>query len=367
MISSSLIPTWRVIMFRWIAVNSIASAAASGLWGSLLVVALLAAGDRPAAAAQIASGPATMCAPALARPQDQLWLVSQRGLGCSPAGASPSELHYWHYIPGAGWQAATSSDFFASDDPGTLTQIWIHGNQISHARAFSVGWTVYTSLARRATNEQPLRFVIWSWPSDKVRGPFQDVRVKAARTLPASFHLARFIDAIQSDVHVGLTAYSFGGRIVLGALHLLGGGSLNGQTVAFQNVAARPLMDVVLIASATDNDWLLPGHARGKALKVVNRMLLVRNSCDKVLRFYHWLYGRRSCAEALGRIGMGGLGQLGADQSKIAQFDACCLVGPDHYWANYFASPAIVGRLLPYIFPTPGSALPAPASAAAAE
>jgi hypothetical protein len=339
-------------MFRRISAKSIAPAAMPGLWGSLVVVALLAAGNPLPAAVQAASG-ATACAPNLARPQDQLWLVSQRGLGCAPGGASPTKLHYWHYVPGTGWQAATSAEFFASDDPGTLTQIWIHGNQIEHARAFQVGWTVYTSLARRATSEQPLRFVIWSWPSDKVGGPLQDVRVKAGYTLPAAFHLARFIDGIRSDVHVGLTAYSFGARIALGALQLLGGGTLNGQTIPLETAATRPAMDVVLIAAATDNDWLLPGHARGKALKVVNRMLLVRNSCDKVLRFYRWLYGRRSCAQALGAIGMGGLWQLGADQGKIAQFDACCLVGADHYWANYFASPAIVGRILPYIFATP--------------
>ncbi|HEX4142570.1 MAG TPA: hypothetical protein VHY91_03395 [Pirellulales bacterium] len=353
-------------MFRRISLQSTSLAATSGLWRSLLVAALLVAGDRIAAAAQTA---AALCAPALVRPQDDLWLVSQRGLGCSPAGVLPSALHYWHYVPGAGWQKATSADFFASDDPGTLTQIWIHGNQIEHSRAFGVGWTVYTSLARRATSEQPLRFVIWSWPSDKVGGPLEDVRVKAGYTLPAAFHLARFIDAIQSDVHVGLTAYSFGGRIVEGALQLLAGGALNGRTIAL-NSAARPLMDVVLIAAAADSDWLLPRHARGQALKVVNRMLLVRNSCDKVLRFYHWLYGRGSCAEAVGYIGMGGLAQLGAGQGRIAQFDACCLVGAEHYWANYFASPAVVGRLLPYVFPAPpataGATNTAPPSAAQA-
>ncbi len=59
-----------------------------------------------------------------------------------------------------------------------------------------------------------------------------------------------------------------------------------------------------------------------------------------------------SCADGLGIRRHGRARQLGADQGKIAQFDACCLVGPDHYWANYFASPAVVGRLLPYIFST---------------
>ena len=33
-------------------------------------------------------------------------------------------------------------------------------------------------------------------------------------------------------------------------------------------------------------------------------MLLVHNSCDKVLRLYHLLYGRRSCVEALGHVGL---------------------------------------------------------------
>ncbi|HTU25269.1 MAG TPA: hypothetical protein VMF30_07730 [Pirellulales bacterium] len=308
----------------------------------LAAVALVLAGDPLFAVA----GPSS--APPLARPQDDLWLVSQRGLACTPGGADPSTLRYWHYIPGAGWQPATSDQFFASDDPGVLTQIWIHGNQIDHAGAFGVGWTVYSALARAATSEQPLRFVIWSWPSDKVGGPLQDVREKAARTLPASFHLARFIDAINPGVHIGLTAYSFGARVAMGALHLLGGGRLNGQTIAAH---ARPPIDVVLIAAATDSDWLLPGHARSQTLKVTGRILLVRNSCDKVLRFYRWLYGRRSCAEALGHAGMGGLNLLGADRGKIAQFDACCLVGSEHYWRNYFTSPTIVGRMLPYVFP----------------
>jgi hypothetical protein len=350
-------------MIRGIVANSFARPMFFGLSGSLLLVALLAGLNPPPALGQTTPN---RCAPDLARPQDQLWLVSARGVGCTAGGVDPKALHYWHYVPGLGWQRSSSEEFFASDDPGTLTQIWIHGNQIEQSGAFGVGWTVYNSLARRATIDQPLRFVIWSWPSERFGGLAQDVREKAARTGPAAFHLARFIDAIHSDVHVGLIGYSFGARIAVGSLQLLAGGPLNGRTIPLQTAHTRPAIDVVLIAAAVDSGSLLPGCSGGKALSVVNRLLLVNNSCDKVLRFYRFLYGRRSGVEALGRDGLA-IGMLGANARKVSQFDACCLVGPEHYWANYFASPAVTGRILPYIFnlPTGIAAKPADKPAAA--
>jgi hypothetical protein len=279
-------------------------------------------------------------------------LVSDRSLGCADVDARATNLNYWHYEPGRGWQAATAADFHAADDPMAVTHLWIHGNQIDHSYAFQVGWTAYGAIARQTTDARPLRFVIWSWPSDKIDGgPIEDVRVKAARTGTSSLHLARFIDAMSSDVPVSITAYSFGARIATGALHLMGGGSINGRTLALTTAAKRPRLDVVLIAAALDNDWLLPGHCHGRALSMVNRMLLVINSCDRVLQRYHWLYGRRSCAEALGYTGLAGANQLGADRAKITQFDACCIAGPEHDWSHYWCSPAIVARILPLVFP----------------
>jgi hypothetical protein len=93
---------------------------------------------------------------------------------------------------------------------------------------------------------------------------------------------------------------------------------------------------------------------------MTERMLLVDNGCDRALERYHWLYGLRSCAEALGYTGVVGAGQLGAARSKIAQFDACCYVGPEHNWANYFAQPSVVARMASYVLlPTTGAELPA--------
>jgi hypothetical protein len=39
-----------------------------------------------------------------------------------------------------------------------------------------------------------------------------------------------------------------------------------------------------------------------------------------------------------------------ADQAKIRQFDACCMVGSEHDWRLYWNNRAIVARLVPYVF-----------------
>jgi hypothetical protein len=343
-------------MIRGILSNSFVRPTRFGCWGPLVLTALVACANSTTTYAKSVTAPSA-CAPELARPQDQLWLVSARHLGCAAAGVAPEKLGYWHYLPGVGWQRSTSQEFLASDDPAAITQIWIHGNQIEASGAFEVGWTVYSSVARRAISERPLRFVIWSWPSEKVGRLLEDAQEKAARTGPAAFNLARFIDQIHSDVQVGLIGYSYGARVVIGSLQLLAGGNLNGRAIPLQNAAARRPIDVVLIAAAADSGTLLPGRSGGRALDVTGRMLLVENSCDQALRFYHFLYGRRSCVEALGRVGVGYTGQLGANGAKITQFDACCMVGSEHYWANYFASSSVMGRIEPLVFsPDAGSA-----------
>ncbi len=299
--------------FRLIYMKRITIAALS------LVAILLAVGCAEGAIGADPCAPAVVAAPCetLPRAQDQLWLVSDRSLGCADVDSRGTNLHYWRYEPGQGWQAAGSAAFFAADDPAMVTQLWIHGNRISHSYAFQVGWTAYSAIVRQTADPRPLRFVIWSWPSERIDGgPLEDVRVKADRAGPSALHLARFIDAFQGDVQVTITGYSFGARIATGALHVMNGGSLNGRRLAMQTASTRPRLDVALLAAALDSDWILPGHCHGQALGMVNRMLLVTNSCDQVLTRYHLLYGLRSCAEALGCTGLVGGNQLGAGEPR---------------------------------------------------
>ena len=104
-----------------------------------------------------------------------------------------------------------------------------------------------------------------------------------------------------ADVPVCLVGYSFGARTATGALELLAGGSIAGQTLP-ATVAARRTFRVVLLAAASDADCLLPGHRDGHALSLVERMLATENCGDRALKWYSRLYGRRG-PEALGYVG----------------------------------------------------------------
>lgn len=281
------------------------------------------------------------------RAQDQIWLVNQRCLGCGDPAQLASQLKF-HRYDGSTWAPSTLEDFLATDDPSTPTAIYIHGNQIDYGASVSGGWKVYCTLSRRNPNPRAVRFVIWSWPADKVAcRPAIDTRTKAARTDGVSFNVAWLADRIATDVRISLIGYSFGSRISAGALHLLAGGSLGCNTLDRVHPDRSPLR-AVLLASAMDSDWLLWGHRNGLAPSQVDALLLVNNCCDRALKWYHKMTPGRGGPSALGHTGLYVGGLQADDQEKVAQMNVCNLVGKQHDWSNYVASPQIVARIRPY-------------------
>ena len=101
-----------------------------------------------------------------------------------------------------------------------------------------------------------------------------------------SYFLANFMSRLNPDTQLRLLGYSFGGRIVSGALHLAGGGTLGRFQLADANSRPPNSVRVVLLAAAMDNYWWLPGRYHGECFSQVDRLLLLYNSCDPVLRFY---------------------------------------------------------------------------------
>ncbi len=98
------------------------------------------------------------------------------------------------------------------------------------------------------------------------------------------------------------------------------------------------------MAAALDNHWLLPGHFHGQAFSQTSGMLLVNNGCDRLLKRYHWLYGRRSCRAALGYTGLYRGMLPGSDQAKLEQVNAACVVGKQHLFDLYLSSPGLMSR-----------------------
>ena len=142
------------------------------------------------------------------RPQDTVWLVDSRCLASCDVEQNVERLKYWRYDREQGWVRSALPELLAGDDPDTMTTVFLHGNRIATDEAFTKGWLAYRRLTRCA-DERPVRFVIWSWPSDKAGRPIEDARIKAARTNPAGYYVAWFLDQLEADVPVSLWGHSF--------------------------------------------------------------------------------------------------------------------------------------------------------------
>ena len=303
--------------------------------------------DQPPPAAGVVAPAPSRCIPFRVRPQDQLWAVSTRCLGCGCATTQSPNWQVWRYDHTVKqWQVATTAEFYATDSADMVTTFFIHGNRIEHSQAFRDGMDVYFQLAGKSDDEPPVRFVIWSWPSSQIKGPLKDVRSKAWRSDTDAYYLARFLSEIQPDVQVGLVGYSYGARIATGALHLLGGGRLIGHTIA---PGERPQIRIALWAAALHNHWLLPGHYHGQALTVADRCLITTNCCDPVLSRYHWL---EKCGNpvALGYSGFYGRNLLPPEVNRrVEEMNVTCLVGGTHDMRPYLYSLPIQNRTREYV------------------
>ncbi len=307
------------------------------------VLHAIALGVLQGAWAQLGHAEAIHCAWQL-RPRDTVWLVSSRGLGSCNLDENLARLKVWRFDRQRAWTPSQLVELTEGDDPQVMTVVFLHGNRISSCEAFTRGWRAYRRLVRCAS-ERPIRFIVWSWPSARVRGPVEDARTKAARTDAHGYYVAGFLDQLDCDVPVSLWGFSYGARIATGALHLLGGGTLDGRRLEARVHAHRQPMRVALLAAALDDGWLLPGHRHGDARLQVRSMLLVNNGCDRVLARYHLLYGRRCCQEALGYVGLAVRRLPAEDAEKVRQMDACCDVGKRHGFDGYLASSRVMARV----------------------
>jgi hypothetical protein len=302
----------------------------------IFVLPLLACTISPASAADGAS---------------QVWLISTRDMahGCSQD-ASLQCLRYSRLDENCRWSPADAETFAATDDPATPTVVFLHGNRTDVGWAVAKGIFTYDAI-RAAIGCRPMRYVIWSWPAERTcRRAKDDARLKADYCDVESYCLARWLDRLRPAVKVSLVGHSLGPRIITGALHLLAGGELAGEPLAPDTVAAwsggkRNPVRAVLLAAAIDADCLAPGGSHDRALSLVDRMLITRNDCDRVLRFYTRIDD--GCGpEAIGFVGPCGIG----DAKNVAVLDLADEVGKIHDWRCYCTAASICCRWAEYTF-----------------
>jgi hypothetical protein len=330
---------------------------ALGAFALLLLIQPLARAESPQPAVSAETVPSAEPVPTIPplslvphRRQDELWLLDARRLGC---GCDCDRLGVARGAGCGAWLPSNMAEFDAAD-PTKTTIFFVHGNRVSPEDAYREARRVYRALAPHLPPGLPIRLVTWSWPSAKIRGPLRDARIKAARTDRSGYLLACVLERLDPAAPVGVLGYSFGARIATGALHLLGGGQQGGYRLAAPPSPRAPLR-VALLAAALNNDWLLPGRYHGQALTQTDHLLLLNNSTDRALRHYHLLF-RHARPQALGYTGFAGLSLLGPMRGRIEQYDAACIVGDEHSFANYLQSPRLMALVARTLVPAPEAA-----------
>jgi hypothetical protein len=287
------------------------------------------------------------------RPQDSLWLISTRHLGCPNPNVSGDPSFRILRYDASGWQESDFADWLSDQREATL--FYVHGNRVDNSQAFRHGRQAYHAVVRRAEPTVSIRFVVWSWPSDQICGPRRDVQSKAARTGNESYYLASALAQLPSDTQVSLFGFSFGARIISGSLHLLGGSPLNGYRLADIHSLPGLHLRAVLMAAAMDRDWWLPSGHHSQCLAVADQVLVQFNPCDPALKLYPRI-DRQKRPQALGYTGFPWSASW--DEGRVQQQNVSSLLGKTHDGSRYLASEAIMARAREVLLPLPSTARP---------
>lgn len=281
---------------------------------------------------------------------DELWFVSARRARCTDG--EVSGLDYWRYDDAGRWRKASLEELVAAD-PKIPTCFHVHGNRVSLCEANYGGWQYYSIFTGAGCRERgPLRWVIFSWPSDRINCKSRvDVQVKAVRAECYGYYLAWVVDKLSPDAQVSMVGYSFGTRLIGSSLHYLGGGALRGRQLTELQVENRHVRTVML-AAALDNNHFAPGHTMQMAPSQIDRLLLGLNPRDPALKWYALLYEitfrPRRGQQALGHSGVACVLQL---NGRVEQRDMSCPVGREHDTHGFhYLTPGFVERMRTYVY-----------------
>lgn len=297
---------------------------------------------------------------------DKFWIVDTRDCP-QEMGTDPwPRLKVQRLAETGGLKQVDPSELFAKVQ-GHPVLIQVQGSLTTPDAALGGMLWTQSWLGKRRALPPDTVVIAFDWPSQRIyRSDPKDIDEKGRRAYVAGFHLARFLQGFPASSRVCLLGQSFGGRVVPAALHLLGGGALNSQDKdpEVRLPGTRPDLHVraVIIAGASDRNWLNPGERMGRALLGCEALLNLYNRKDEALRLYPFLI-RSNHHRALGKVGLSesDFEQLGPLAARYVEHDVDSLLMSEHSLLDAVANPQIGRWIAPYVWaPDPGPSEPRP-------
>jgi hypothetical protein len=231
-------------------------------------------------------------------------------------------------------------EFFAADDPTAITCIYAHGARVTEQRAIARLPRIYDALVCDLPPDVRVRMVLFSWPNPKSVRVLQDFRVAEKFATPHGKYLAWLMENLDPADRVSLLSFSLGAQVLTSALN-----DLSNRQCPREQRRIR----VVMWTAAEANTWILPGGRHGHALASVDRLLVIKNSCDPLLKRYYLMSPERH-PKALGFCGVPCLDRLSEMALRIRQIDAGASLGFTHAYRRHIDAPKVVGMTRPYLF-----------------
>ncbi len=293
---------------------------------------------------------------------DQYWVVSTRRCP-QENGPNPQAcpIDYFDHRSDGSVRRSNAATFRQSFQPGVPICLIVHGSFVSWDGLWNDSRPLYRWV-RRAAPERPLHVVFVSWPSD---GPLSyflplDIAVLGRRSAFNGLYLAELTSRLPATSPVTLVGHSHGARLISSAIHLLGGGAVQGYRAAPHVTAAPHRIRAVLFAAAMDHNWLNPNERYGRMLFRSNAVLNLRNREDIALGFYPMR--KFNSNPALARVGLTNVdrSRLGALNPKLMELDVTSVIGSGHVWQHYYSRPEIAQVIAPYVYFTDQPAVAQP-------
>lgn len=277
--------------------------------------------------------------------KDRFWLVNTRGMSSDTCRANLQNpnFRFRRMYCGRPSEPTTLDDYVARLGEGRRVVMYVHGNRLDHCDAVKRSNIIYRNIRCRC-GDGPIDWVLFSWPASKQGTLIHDFREKAGRTDAQGLYLAWLLRKhVDGSMPTALIGYSFGARVVTGSLHALAGGRLGGRKLPGEAVVGANF-DAGLVAPALESHWMEPRGYHGRATKNLDRLVVLYNRRDAVLKRY-WLLDRVRSNVALGYSGPKAFGPR-ADGSRLSvrARDCARFVGLQHDEVDYYTSPCGAGR-----------------------
>lgn len=283
------------------------------------------------------------------------WVVSSRCcIQKSKCNCPCCEFDVYHSSQAGSVTESTFENMLQSLDPNAPICIMVHGSFVDWQGALTDSYKTYFWL-RNAAPHRPLNMIFFTWPSDEMITKILpiDVNILGKRAGFNGHYLAKLISQLPEQYQISLLGHSHGARIVASAMHLIGGGFVQGFSLKECGICINcdcNRFRVVFAAAAINHYWLNPGRLYGCSLNCTQCLVNLRNRRDRVLLFYPLI--RPIPHRALARSGFTYLDRraLGERANCVHDIDVSKCVGAGHMFPNYYCHPEIAEIIAPAIY-----------------